>query len=47
VLETGLRETCADNAIETGKLYKMNADLANAGINNKLVQKRINALADI
>jgi hypothetical protein len=47
VLETGLREKCADNAIEPGKLDKMNADLAKAGINNKLVQKHITALADI
>jgi hypothetical protein len=47
VLETGLREMCADSALETGKLDKMNADLAKAGIYNKLVQKQITALADI
>ena len=28
VLETSLREMCADNAIQVGKLDKMNADLA-------------------
>ena len=47
VLETGLRELCADNGFATGKLEKMNADLAKAGVYNKLVQKQITALADI
>jgi hypothetical protein len=47
VLETGLREMCADNAIQVGKLDKMNADLAKAGVYNRLVQKQITALADI
>jgi hypothetical protein len=47
VLETGLREMCADNALEVGSLNKMNADLAKAGVYNKLVQKQITALADI
>lgn len=47
VLETGLREMCSDNALPSSKLDKMNADLAKAGIYNKLVQKQITALADI
>ena len=47
VLETCLREICADNMIEPGKLDKMNADLAKAGVYNKLAQKQITALADI
>jgi hypothetical protein len=47
VLETGLREMCADGALSIGKLDKMNADLAKAGIYNKLVQKQITAIADI
>lgn len=47
VLETGLRELCSREEIEHGKLDKMNADLAKAGIYNKLQQKRITALADI
>lgn len=47
VLEAGLREMCADNGIPAGKLDRMNADLAKAGIYNKLVQKQITALADI
>lgn len=47
VLETGLREMCSDNSLPSGKLDKMNADLAKAGIYNKLVQKQITALADI
>lgn len=47
VLETGLRELCDTNAIDHGKLDKMNADLAKAGIYGKLEQKRITALANI
>jgi hypothetical protein len=47
VLETGLREMCVDRALPIGKLDKMNADLAKAGVYNKLVQKQITALADI
>jgi hypothetical protein len=47
VLETGLREMCADKQLSVGKLDKMNADLAKAGVYNKLVQKQITALADI
>ncbi|WP_028571651.1 DUF4145 domain-containing protein [Desulfonatronum lacustre] len=47
VLETTLRDLCNREGIITGKLDKMNADLAKAGIYNKLQQKRITALADI
>jgi hypothetical protein len=47
VLEAGLREMCVDRALPIGKLDKMNADLAKAGVYNKLVQKQITALADI
>lgn len=47
VLETALRGLCDKEGIAHGKLDKMNADLAKAGIYNKLMQKRITALADI
>ena len=47
VLETALRDLCNQNSLPTGKLDKMNSDLAKAGIYNKLQQKRITALADI
>jgi Domain of unknown function (DUF4145) len=48
VLETALRELCdRREGISHGKLDKMNADLAKAGVYNKLMQKRITALADI
>jgi hypothetical protein len=47
VLETSLRQVCKDHGLPTGKLDKMNADLAKAGVYNKLVQKQITALADI
>jgi hypothetical protein len=47
VLETSLRQMCQDNGLPTGKLDKMNADLAKAGVYSKLVQKQITALADI
>lgn len=47
VLETALRDLCAKESIEHGKLDKMNADLAKVGVYNKLQQKRITALADI
>ncbi len=36
VLETALRDLCNRESIATGKLDKMNADLAKAGIYNKL-----------
>ncbi|MBR1283546.1 DUF4145 domain-containing protein [Bradyrhizobium sp. AUGA SZCCT0177] len=47
VLEAGLREMCVDKGIPIGNLNKMNADLAKAGVFNKLVQKQVTALADI
>jgi hypothetical protein len=47
VLETAIRELCAKNQIPHGKLDKMNADLAKAGIYNTVVQKRITHLAAI
>jgi len=47
VLETALRTLCDRHGILHGKLDKMNADLAKAGQYNKLIQKRITALADI
>jgi hypothetical protein len=47
VLETGLRELCDTNTIDHGKLNKMNADLAKAGIYGQLEQKRITTLANI
>ena len=45
VLETNLRNLCDARGINSGKLDKMNADLAKAGQYNSLVQKRITALA--
>lgn len=50
VLEDTLRKLCHRNNIpvpEKTKIDKLNADLARAGVYNKLVQKRITALADI
>jgi uncharacterized protein (UPF0332 family) len=47
VLETALRDLCVHEKLAYSKLDKMNADLAKAGIYNKLQQKRITALADI
>lgn len=47
VLETALRELCDKECIPLGKLDKMNADLAKAGVYNKLVQKQITAWANI
>lgn len=47
VLETTLRQLCIDKGILTGKLDKMNSDLAKNGLYSLLVQKRIIALADI
>lgn len=50
VLEDGLRKLCQRNGVSIAvqpKLDQMNADLAKQGIYNKLVQKRITALADI
>lgn len=47
VLETGIREICDRHSIVHAKLDKMNSDLAQKGVYNKLQQKRITALADI
>ncbi|BBN90329.1 DUF4145 domain-containing protein [Azospira sp. I09] len=47
VLETTLRDLCAQSGLLTGKMDKMNADLAKAGKYNLLIQKRITALAGI
>lgn len=47
VLETNLRHLCTARGLPVGKLDKMNADLAKAGVYNTLVQKRITALAAI
>lgn len=47
VLETALRELCDREGISHGKLDKMNADLAKAGVYNKQMQKQITAWADI
>jgi hypothetical protein len=47
VLETTLRDLCSQNSIPHAKLDKMNADLAKAGIYNKLQQQKVTALAHI
>ena len=47
VLETGIRELCDRHSIPHGKLDKMNADLARAGVYNVLQQKQITAMAAI
>ena len=47
VLETTLRSLCETHGLASGKLDKMNADLAKAGQYSSLVQKRITALAAI
>jgi hypothetical protein len=47
VLETSIRQLCEDNGIATGKLDRMNADLAKAGVYNQLRQKQITVLAHI
>ena len=47
VLETSIRELCKKNNIQTGKLSKMNDDLAKNGVYNTLIQKQIVALAGI
>lgn len=47
VLETTLRTICVEKDIPTGKLDRMNADLAKIETYSKLTQKRITALADI
>lgn len=47
VLETTIRNLCTDHALDHGKLDKMNADLARAGVYNSIQQKRITAMAGI
>ncbi|MCV4285887.1 DUF4145 domain-containing protein [Pseudomonas capsici] len=47
VLETNVRNLCTDHGIDHGKLDKMNADLAKAGLYNSIQQKRITAIAGI
>ncbi|KAF0200702.1 MAG: hypothetical protein FD173_2254 [Gallionellaceae bacterium] len=47
VLETALRDSCSQRSIDMGKLDKMNADMAKAGVYSILVQKQITAFADI
>jgi hypothetical protein len=50
ILEDTLRKLCEKNAIPiptSTKIDSLNAELARAGIYDKLVQKRITALADI
>lgn len=47
ILETNIRTLCEARGLASGKLDKMNADLAKAGEYNSLVQKRITALAAI
>src|SRR5690606_35514446 len=47
VLETALRELCDQAGIPHGKMDKMNADLAKAGIYNKIVQKQLTAHASL
>jgi hypothetical protein len=45
-LETTLKDLCSRNSVSHGKLDKMNADLAKAGVYNKGMQKQITAWAD-
>ena len=47
VLETAMRELCANNGLSPGNLNKMNADLAKASVYSVLVQKQITALTHI
>lgn len=47
VLESTLRGLCVKNGLPTGKLDKMNSDLAKIGIHNSLLQKKITAIAGI
>jgi hypothetical protein len=47
VLETHIRELCLENNMPTGKLNKMNDDLAKNGIYNVIIQKQITELAAI
>ena len=47
VLETTLRQMCSDQKIEIGRLDRMNAELARAGVYNKLTHKQVTAWADV
>jgi hypothetical protein len=50
VLEDGLRKLCDRNGIalsDKSKLETMNAELARAGVYNKLAQKQVTAWADL
>lgn len=47
VLETNMRQLCADNGIDIASLNKMNDDLTKAGAYSLLVKKQLTALADI
>jgi hypothetical protein len=50
VLEDTLRKPCLKHGValpDTTKIDRLNSDLAKAGVYDKLVQKRITALADI
>ena len=46
-LETALKDLCNRKSIPLGKLDKMNADLAKAGVYNSVKQKQITAWADL
>jgi hypothetical protein len=45
VLETTLREMCSRHSLPTGKLDRMNADLAKSGAYDVLTQKKVTAWA--
>lgn len=47
VLETTLRVMSLRHGVESGKLERMNADLAKAGIYTSLVQKRVTSYAGV
>ncbi|MDR0183226.1 hypothetical protein [Lysobacter arvi] len=47
VLETNLRQLCAECGIGSGKMDRMNADLAKAGKYNSITQKRITSITAI
>jgi len=47
VLETTIRGMCDAHGIPNGKVDKMNADLAKAGIYNALVQKQVTTMAHV
>ncbi|MDM5181753.1 DUF4145 domain-containing protein [Massilia sp. DJPM01] len=47
VLETAMRDFCVQKGVPSGKLSKMNEDLAKAGHYNSIVQKQVTALAAV